>query len=78
MVGGAKEHRLALQRRADLAVLQHLLDDVARAVADRFATQYTALRRREGWVGPDGVEDPERGDRRLWAGRLESARREEM
>ena len=41
-------------------------------MADRFATQYTALRRREGWFGPDGVEDPERGDRRLWAGRLES------
>jgi SAM-dependent methyltransferase len=30
------------------------------------------LRHREGWVGPEGVEDPDNGDRRLWAGRLES------
>lgn len=49
-----------------------LLDDVARAAADRFAAEYTALRRQEGWAGPDGVEDPDRGDRRLWGGRLES------
>jgi SAM-dependent methyltransferase len=34
--------------------------------------QYTALRRREGWVGPEGIEDPDRGDRRLWGGRLEA------
>ena len=29
---GAEQHRLLLQRRADLAVLQHPLDDVARLV----------------------------------------------
>ncbi len=52
-----------------------LLDDDARVAADRFGAQYTALRRREGWIGPDGREDPEAGEPRLWRGRLESAAR---
>src|SRR6266852_3845796 len=55
-----------------------LLDDGARAAADRFAAQYTALRRREGWIGADGREDPEGGEPRLWRGRLESASRAEV
>src|SRR5713226_3256958 len=38
-----------------------LLDDQGREEADRFAAQYTALRRKEGWIGPDGREDPEGG-----------------
>lgn len=49
-----------------------LLDDAAREAADRFAASYTALRRLEGWVGPNGVEDPEGGEPRLWRTRLES------
>jgi SAM-dependent methyltransferase len=49
-----------------------LLDDQGRQAADRFAAQYTALRRREGWIGPDGREDPETGELRLWRRRLES------
>jgi SAM-dependent methyltransferase len=49
-----------------------LLDDQERAAADRFARQYTALRRQEGWIGPDGREDPISGQARLWRGRLES------
>lgn len=49
-----------------------LLDDQERATADRFAAQYTALRRHEGWIGPDGREDPVGGPPRLWRGRLES------
>jgi SAM-dependent methyltransferase len=52
-----------------------LLDDQGREAADRFAAQYTALRRQEGWIGPDGREDPERGEPRLWRGRLESVSR---
>ncbi len=52
-----------------------LLDDEERAAADRFAAQYTALRRREGWIGADGREDPEGGEPRLWRGRLESVSR---
>jgi SAM-dependent methyltransferase len=49
-----------------------LLDDRGREAADRFAAQYTALRKREGWIGLDGQEDPERGEPRLWRGRVES------
>jgi SAM-dependent methyltransferase len=49
-----------------------LLDDQERAAADRFAAQYTALRKREGWIGPEGREDPVSGRPRLWRGRLES------
>jgi SAM-dependent methyltransferase len=49
-----------------------LLDDEARHVADRFASSYAALRKREGWIGPDGHEDPDRGDPRLWRARLEA------
>jgi SAM-dependent methyltransferase len=49
-----------------------LLDDEGRLAADRFAAQYTALRKREGWIDPDGREDPEGGLPRLWRGRLES------
>src|SRR5260370_1227577 len=52
-----------------------LLDDQGREEADRFAAQYTALRRKEGWIGPDGREDPEGGQPRLWHGRLESVSR---
>jgi SAM-dependent methyltransferase len=52
-----------------------LLDDQGREEADRFAAQYTALRRQEGWIGPDGREDPEGGEPRLWRGRLESVSR---
>jgi SAM-dependent methyltransferase len=53
-----------------------LLDDDARVAADRFGAQYTALRRKEGWIGlDDGREDPEAGEPRLWRGRLESAAR---
>jgi SAM-dependent methyltransferase len=50
-----------------------LLDDRGREAADRFAAQYTALRKREGWIGPEGREDPLSGEPRLWRGRLESA-----
>jgi len=52
-----------------------LLDDSGREAADRFAAQYTALRKREGWIGLDGQEDPEAGEPRLWRGRLESVAR---
>lgn len=49
-----------------------LLDDEARDCANRFAGRYTALRRREGWVGPDGREDPNGGEPRLWRGRVDA------
>ncbi|HEX9098123.1 MAG TPA: methyltransferase domain-containing protein [Candidatus Dormibacteraeota bacterium] len=49
-----------------------LLDDRDREAADRFAIQYAALRRKEGWISADGREDPEGGDPRLWRARLES------
>ena len=49
-----------------------MLDDAAREAADRFAATYAALRRLEGWVGPNGREDPEGGEPRLWRARLES------
>lgn len=49
-----------------------LLDDAEREAADRFAAWYTALRRREGWVGQSGREDPAAGEPRLWSGRLEA------
>jgi SAM-dependent methyltransferase len=49
-----------------------LLDDEAREAADRFAIDYAALRRREGWMGPGGREDPAGGDPRLWRQRVES------
>ena len=52
-----------------------LLDDEDRAEADRFARQYSALRRQEGWIGADGRENPEGGNRRLWHARLESVAR---
>jgi SAM-dependent methyltransferase len=52
-----------------------LLDDQGREAADRFATQYTALRRQEGWIGLDGQEDPEGGEPRLWRGRVDSVSR---
>jgi SAM-dependent methyltransferase len=52
-----------------------LLDDRGREAADRFAAQYTALRKREGWIGLDGQEDPVSGEPRLWRGRLESVSR---
>jgi SAM-dependent methyltransferase len=52
-----------------------LLDDQGREAADSFATQYTALRRQEGWIGLEGQEDPEDGDPRLWRGRVESVSR---
>jgi SAM-dependent methyltransferase len=48
-----------------------LLDDEARDAADRFALDYTALRRREGWMGPAGREDPDGGDPQLWGQRVE-------
>lgn len=40
--------------------------------ADDFAAQYRALRIREGWARPDGLEDPEAGDPNLWSGRVRS------
>jgi SAM-dependent methyltransferase len=52
-----------------------LLDDEGRADAGRFAAQYRALRRQEGWIGADGREDPEGGEPRLWRGRLDSVSR---
>lgn len=52
-----------------------LLDDQGRAEADRFAADYAALRRKEGWIGADGREDPEGGEPRLWRGRLDSVSR---
>lgn len=52
-----------------------LLDDEGRADADRFAAQYTALRMQEGWINPDGREDPQGGEPRLWGARLESVSR---
>jgi SAM-dependent methyltransferase len=52
-----------------------LLDDQGRGAADRFAAQYTALRRQEGWIDRDGREDPRGGEPRLWRGRLESVSR---
>jgi SAM-dependent methyltransferase len=52
-----------------------LLDDQGRDAATRFAAQYTALRRQEGWIGPDGRENPKSGEPRLWRGRLESVSR---
>lgn len=47
-----------------------LLDEEGREEADRFATQYTALRRREGWIDSGGHEDPEWGAAQLWSSRL--------
>jgi SAM-dependent methyltransferase len=49
-----------------------LLDDDERQAADAFAGLYSALRRREGWAGADGREDPQGGDPLLWRGRMES------
>jgi len=49
-----------------------LLDDEAREAADRFAVDYAAVRRREGWMDPGGREDPDGGDPRLWRQRVES------
>jgi SAM-dependent methyltransferase len=49
-----------------------LLDNSGRQAADRFATQYRALRRQEGWIGVDDREDPQAGDPNLWRRRLES------
>jgi SAM-dependent methyltransferase len=46
-----------------------LLTDPERAEADRFARDYLELRASEGWVGPQGREDPVGGDPRLWRGR---------
>ncbi len=43
---------------------------MGRLRAEEFARQYTALRRDEGWIGPDGREDPRTGDPALWRGRL--------
>src|SRR5258708_28911243 len=43
---------------------------MGRLGAEEFARQYTALRRDEGWIGPDGREDPRTGDPALWRGRL--------
>ena len=37
-----------------------------------FASQYRALRIREGWARADGREDPELGDPGLWSGRVRS------
>lgn len=42
---------------------------------DQFAADYQALRRQEGWAGPDGTEEPDRGNPRLWAGRVRSVSR---
>jgi SAM-dependent methyltransferase len=47
-----------------------LLDDDARSAANSFSESYVALRRREGWVGPTGREDPAAGEPRLWRGRI--------
>lgn len=52
-----------------------LLDDRDRDAAARFAVQYTALRLQEGWINPDGREDPQGGEPRLWRARLESVSR---
>ena len=49
-----------------------LLDDRGRQAADRFAIQYRALRRQEGWIGADGLEDPAGGEPKLWRRRLAS------
>jgi SAM-dependent methyltransferase len=49
-----------------------LLSDAEREAADHFAAQYSALREREGWFGPNGREDPQGGNPSLWSGRLES------
>ncbi|HSS93993.1 MAG TPA: class I SAM-dependent methyltransferase [Candidatus Dormibacteraeota bacterium] len=49
-----------------------LLDDDERLAADGFARLYAALRRREGWAGADGREDPQGGEPKLWRGRMES------
>ena len=38
--------------------------------AEEFARQYAELRRDEGWLGPDGRQDPRTGDPALWRGRL--------
>ena len=43
---------------------------MGRLGAQEFANQYAALRRDEGWIGPDGREDPRTGDPALWRGRL--------
>jgi SAM-dependent methyltransferase len=49
-----------------------LLPDDLRLEADAFAAQYQALRRQEGWILPNGQEDPNGGMQRLWQGRLRS------
>lgn len=49
-----------------------LLPDDLRLAADAFAAQYQALRRQEGWILPNGREDPDGGMQRLWRGRLRS------
>lgn len=51
-----------------------LLADDARAHADRFAQRYRELRRKEGWAGSNGQEDPDRADPRLWTRRVEAVR----
>lgn len=42
---------------------------------DEFVAQYRALRIREGWARADGLEDPDIGDSKLWAARLQSVAR---
>jgi SAM-dependent methyltransferase len=49
-----------------------LLPDDLRSAADAFAAQYQALRRQEGWILPNGREDPNGEMQRLWRGRLRS------
>lgn len=49
-----------------------LLDDSLRADADRFASQYKALRLQEGWIGAGSREDPGSGPPRLWRARLKA------
>lgn len=49
-----------------------LLNDSLREEADRFAAAYTALRKREGWIGITGREDPDGGRPKLWRGRVAS------
>lgn len=47
--------------------------DVPALTPGEFARQYAALRRFEGWVGPDGSEDPRTGNPALWRARVKMA-----
>jgi SAM-dependent methyltransferase len=52
-----------------------LLTDDQRIEADRFSVLYRELRTKEGWLGPDGREEPSTDRKSLWKDRVQSISR---